>query len=206
MKYFPLLLSALLVTLSSCDSTPASGDKKPAAPLHTVTGKIRFDDSLTVPADARVLAVWEGSRDSTTRWTLHGEGKVDMRDSSFRLVFDAPPPASALHEGGLGVAYLFLIGNAALTAGPLDSNEIELIDTATIGLAEDYGLVYVRTTSDSVKGTLPWTAPFQKGFNNARGVRIPEPSLERDQFAPAGSETMIIVIDEARKLQRIRWQ
>ena len=201
-----LILASLAGACGDDSSTNSSTNKE----RFTLTGKLRFDREEVIPPDAKVMVlwdVWKLESNTPDYWHYFGEGKVNMADSTFSVVFDTPPPALALNRGGIGVGLILLTRDLHLLQGPLEKSQLDLFDEGLIGGVDDQGLVYVRTTADSATDYIPWINGFTQGFTIAQGIRAPEHSLQKDRFVPiAAGEVPILKIDLPKNLDRIRWR
>jgi hypothetical protein len=200
------MIAALVILVVGCSEKPTAVESAPA--VHTLNGKLRFDQPTTIPADARVLALWNVDPDSASGyWYLHGEGTVNMADSSYSIRFDALPPEDALNPGGFGVVYVVMTSANTVRSGHLQDDQTDALRVTMLGATEDHGLIYIRTTADSGAVRKPWLGRFSRGFTVGRGIRDnPTDTIyARDEFEPAAAGTMTLTIDDPKKLDRIRW-
>src|SRR5438046_2813622 len=98
------LLLATLPFVTAC----GGGDSLTAPKLPvTFSGTIQVRNGTTVPANARVLALWGVSSTSPNYSYVYGVGTVNA-GGTFSITFSADPPTAALNDGQLGVALLIL--------------------------------------------------------------------------------------------------
>jgi hypothetical protein len=199
-----MLLLGAIVLLPGCkdDNTV---DPPQETGVYTIKGKLKFNKPATVPANARVLVGWEVSSGSPDYVYMFGEGKVNMADSTYSIVFKKDPPIEALNRRdstyGLGVGIILLTTDQTVTEGVLPKNKLDDSSDA-IGVVSDYAVVYIKGSSDSVAQLREWTRAFHAGFNAGQVVRS---TTDFDSFIPIQPNLLDLIIDYFANYKGINW-
>jgi hypothetical protein len=200
MRQLPLLALLACVTLfAACSDDTTGPDTNNGTGLYTISGKLRFDSAVTIPSTARVHVVWNVSSGSPDYAYIFGHGTVNLTTNTFTVVFDKEPPAEALNSYGLGVAAIALLPNS-VPDGKVAHDSASIIEASTLGLAEDYGIIYLSKSPDSIG--ISWVKDFKQGFNTGKGVRKDQGF---DEFTPTEPNLIEIVIDAVKNLEWINW-
>lgn len=154
---------AVRADMASADSAPAAdvavavdGSGKQTSVSGTVTARA----GGTVPAKAKVMAVWNVTASSPDYSYKFGEGTSTTK--TFTMTLGAPP-AAALNSGHLGVAYIVLVKDSTTAAnGKLPSGSA--VWNNLVGGAEKYMLIY-RSKTPPPKPLTGWPATFPLGLS-----------------------------------------
>jgi hypothetical protein len=198
-KFLLLAIIAGLTVIAACsEDTTGPAD---TTGLYTISGKLRFDSAIAIPANARVHAIFDVSSGSPDYAYVFGSGTVNLSDSTFKLVFTQAPPTDALNSYGLGVGIIALTADN-VAEGKVEGDAIDSLQNNIIGFAEDYGLIYLSKSPDSVALGRQWAKNFKTGFNTGKGIRKDQGF---DEFEPTEPNLIEIVIDAFRNLDWVNW-
>jgi hypothetical protein len=198
-KLLLLAMIASLAIVAACsEETTGPTDN---TGLYTISGKLRFDSARAIPANAHVYALFNVSSGSPDYLYVFGRGTVNMADSTFKLTFTQTPPAEALNSYGLGVGAITIF-TTDLADGKIPQESLDTLEDYNIGLAEDYAVIYLSKSPDSVALGRQWAKNFQTGFNTGKGVRKDQGF---DEFEPTQPNLIEIVIDAFRNLEWVNW-
>jgi hypothetical protein len=195
-----LLLLAMLATLSlvaACDTTGPADNSA----LYTISGKLRFDSAMVIPTDTRVRVLFDVTSGTPDYAYIFGSGTVNLSDSTFKLVFTEPPPAEALNRYGLGVGAIVLLPGA-IADGKVAGDTLDSLVHQMVGLAEDYAVIYLGKSPDSVALERQWAGNFKNGFNMGKGIRKTQ---EDDEFEPTEPNIIEILINLIENLDWVDW-
>ncbi len=189
-----LLLAAVLVTSVA---TACQNSTDPAGSF-VVTGHIENRTQASIPANARLLAVWTVSAGSPDYSLVFGEGTIDRSAGTFRIRFDQAPPLAALNHGELGVAFLIATTDQSLQVG--DTIPSSYPTTEVIGLTGQYAVIFLQNRDTQ---QLPsWIASFGDGYSVGVGVKV---TNGFDQFAPTSRTSPVLIIDDLANIEVVNW-
>jgi hypothetical protein len=185
-------LVVLLPLLVACGDD--GGPTAPPLPV-TVSGTIQNVNGATIPANARVLVIWEVSSGSPDYAYVWGEGTVHS-NGTFSIVFAENPPAAALNNGQLGVGLLVLTTDQNIDEGQLpDTFDAQ----ALLGISEDHAVIFTKNLTGAAAAD--WPGRFA-GY----GVGEVERSTTTfDSFRKVGFDQLRIVVDDFEKLNPPNW-
>jgi hypothetical protein len=175
------------VALAGCSDATDPGE-----PV-TVSGIIENRNAATIPANARVVVLWNVSFASPDYSFVFGTGTVSP-GGEFSITFDGPPPAAALNNGTLGVGLVLLTSDQSLAEGQLPSN---YSFPGLLGVTEDYSIIY-RSGAPG----LDWAAAFPQGYGVGEVQRA---SVGFDSFIRVGVDDLRLVVDEIQNLNPPNW-
>jgi len=185
------LATALLgASVAGCsDGTAPSG--------FVVTGQIQNHTQAAIPSDARLIGVWTVSSGTPDYAYVFGEGTINRQTGTFRIVFDAPPPAEALNNGALGVGFLVATTDQSVKNGDIIGAALN----GFIGITAQHAVIFV--------GNLPvalqfrgWAADFESGYGAGVGVPVPG---DFDKFAPVSRSSLQLILDDLANIQIVNW-
>jgi hypothetical protein len=199
-RLFTLVAALALLIVAGCsDST--TNNPPGSTGIYTISGKLKFDSSLQIPANAQAMVVWSVSSGSPDYTYVFGHGAINMTDSTFKVVFDSAPPAAALNSYGLGVG-LVVVSSIPFPDGKLTDQQFDTLQTHLSGGSEDYAVIYLGKSPDSVALGRGWAKNFNSGFNVGRGIRK---QGQFDEFEPAAATAIQLVIDIWSRLDWVNW-
>lgn len=183
-----IVFTVLVATLSSCDSASDGG----AAPLYTLNGTVRNDQSIPLTADVKLYAIWSVSSGSPDYSYAFGVGNINATSKTFTLTFSAPPPAQALNSNELGIAYL-IATSFPITEGIIDEDTLFADSTVFFGAVNDAAIVYVNGSPDTANYNRDWVKEhgFHSGFNFGKGWYNPGPGF--DGFTPYNGPVELLI-------------
>jgi hypothetical protein len=199
-RLFTLVAALALLIVAGCsDST--TNNPPGSTGIYTVSGKLKFDSSLQIPANSQAIVVWSVSSGSPDYTYVFGHGAINMADSTFKVVFDSTPPAAALNSYGLGVG-LVVVTSTSFPDGKLTDQQLDTLQAHISGGSEDYAVIYLAKSPDSVALGRGWAKNFNSGFNVGKGIRK---QGTFDEFEPAAATAMQLVIDIWSRLDWVNW-
>ena len=157
----------------------------------TVAGTVEADAGKTVPASAKVMAIWQVSASSTDySWKL-GEATTSGKD--FTMKFTAAPPAGALNNGQVGVALLMMVGSGVVVADGKLSGSSGPGKVKLLGSAPTHAIVYhVKNVTSGYK----WSSKFKAGYSCAR---VAGKSGSFDLLEPVDCSKVKVIVSDAPK-------
>jgi hypothetical protein len=185
------LLSLATVIVTACQNTT-----DPAGSF-VVTGHIDNRTQASIPANARLLAVWGVSATSPDYSYVFGEGTIDRLRGTFRIRFDQPPPLKALNQGVLGVAFIIATTDQSVQVG--DSSPQF---TGIIGITGQHAVIFVQNRGSVPPGT--WIDAFEDGYSVGVGVKA-LPTEVFDKFAPTSPSSPVLIIDDPANIEIVNW-
>jgi hypothetical protein len=166
----------------------------PTLPV-TFSGTIQVRNGTTVPANARLLALWGVSAGSPDYSYVFGSGTVNAA-GTFSITFTADPPAEALNNGQLGVALLILTTDQTLGAGKVASTYTY---PGVIGMTEDYSIIFTKNLSAELQKDWPGR------FAGYGAGQVERNTNGFDSFKSAAFNVLKIVVDELAKIHPPNW-
>lgn len=179
----------VLLALAACSDSTGSSD------AFTVSGPLTNVSGQPVPAGARVVVAWVVSAASPDYTWIYGEGTV--QGNTFRVTFPAPPPATALNAGELGVGIVLLTTGTGLHSGM--RLEDAPAGTVLLGGTGDFAVIYKAT--DAV-AQVDWEGAFPLGFSAGTGVERPG---DFDAFAPVAPTSLELIVDDIDNISFVNW-
>jgi hypothetical protein len=174
----------------------ACGDGGGPGDGFVVTGTIQNNTGAPIPANTRLVVLWQVTSGTPDYSYIFGSGTVDPDAGTFRIQLDQAPPAQALNAGNLGVGLIVATTNQTLENGGT-------IDAATlaevVGAAGRYGIIY--TGSNEVQNP-EWATQFDTGYGVGVGVDVVG---DFDQFAPASPSSVVLTIDALENIDFVNW-
>jgi photosystem II stability/assembly factor-like uncharacterized protein len=186
--------------------TPTFGVRSTLAPLDfpvTISGPLNYHNDVSLPANARVLAVWGVSAESPDYSYIFGEGRINFANNTFELRFNEPPPSEALNwlgSSALGVGVVIITTDQTLQPGKVTSESLS--NEEILGASGQYDIIYVNNGYE-IGEYLPWYNEFMPGYNVGKGVD--DPNSVFDSFEPVDPGTLEIIIDDLRNIQFVNW-
>lgn len=208
MKPAILVLSLFsLLLFAACDSGEDIND--PPNTLFTISGKLTFNRPTQISSDARVGVFWYVPRSGAPDYGyIFGEGKVNLADSTFKVIFQKAPPDTALNRNngmgkdiGLGVGAVLLF-DRSMSEGVYGDDGDSLIEEHALGLATQHAVIYVKGNRDSVALIKSWGKDFNSGFGVGKGIA----RTGDDHFGPVSSSDIEIFIDNLKDLEWVEWE
>lgn len=189
-----LLAAAFVTTVATAcqNSTDPAGS-------FVVTGHIENRTQASIPANARLLAVWGVTAGSPDYSYVFGEGTIDPLLGTFRMLFDQPPPIKALNRGALGVAFIMATTDQSLQVGDSIGNSYPV--TEIIGVTGQYAVIFVQNR-DTLMST--WVDAFDDGYSVGVGVKA-LPTEVFDTFAPTSRSSAVLIIDDLANIDIVNW-
>jgi len=190
---------------AACD--PQADPGYQGEPLATLRGTV-VSAVPSPPDDLDAVLVWTVSSGSPDYAVGQGAAIAGDFPATFRLDGFTRPPELALNDYGpveprLGVAY-----TAALPPGTDFSEE----PTGSIGLSEDYLLVYLDAAAPAGSGVAEFLGgPLAAGYHLMKVIDVDDPACPGESFdcvrpAEGGLGTSIeIVVDDAENLDPPNW-
>ncbi|HXE85149.1 MAG TPA: hypothetical protein VN513_17620 [Gemmatimonadales bacterium] len=187
------LLTVAVVVAGCKETTDPAGS-------FTVTGHIDNRTGTAIPANTRILGVWNVVSGSPDYSYVFGEGTINRTTGTFEIRFDQPPPSEALNSNALGVGLIIATTDQSVQAG--DSITSSSPPTGVIGVTAQYAVIFVRN-----RATIPathWANLFPDGY--AVGVGVPaQPPATFDTFAPASRTGSVLIIDDLGNIEIVNW-
>jgi hypothetical protein len=181
-------LVAAVVTACSDGGGPGDG--------FVVTGTIQNNTGAPIPADTRLLVVWQVSSGTPDYSYVFGAGTVDPGAGTFRIQLDQPPPTQALNNGSLGVGVIVATTNQTIeNGGTIDDAGLAEV----VGAAGRYGVIYIGP--NGVQNP-EWASHFDAGYGVGVGVDVVG---DFDQFAPADPSSVVLIIDALENIDFVNW-
>jgi len=176
-------------------SAMACSDDGPSD-AFVVTGTIQNNTGSPLPANTRLLVVWQVSSGDPDYSYVFGAGTVDANAGTFRIQLDQPPPTEALNAGSLGVGLIVATTNQTIGDGGT-------IDAATlaevVGAAGRYGVIYVAPAGAQ---NPEWATEFDSGYGVGVGVDVVD---DFDRFEPANPSSVVLIIDALENIDFVNW-
>ena len=185
---------AFIVAMPLIAGCGGDGPTAPKIPV-TFSGLIQVRNGATIPANARVLALWGVSATSPDYSYVYGSGTVNPA-GAFSITFDAEPPAEALNNGQLGVALVILTTDQTLAQGrvPATYNYPGLL-----GMTEDHSVIFTKNLSaDQAKS---WPGRFS-GYGAGQVERS---TTGFDSFKSMAVDALRLVVDDLTKIHPPNW-
>jgi len=174
------------------------GDETGPVDGFTIRGTIQNNTSSSVPAGARLLAVWVVSAASPDYTYVFGEGSINRGNGTFELTLTEPPPAAALNAGSLGVAVLVVSTHSSISTG---GDITDVRGGALIGSAGSYAVIYVDDNA-SASAVRSWAADFAVGYGVGEGESS---GMGFDIFVPTDPPGVVITIDDFGNIEFVNW-
>src|SRR5215212_9307789 len=166
-------------------SAMACSDDGPSD-AFVVTGTIQNNTGSPLPANTRLLVVWEVSSGDPDYSYVFGAGTVDADAGTFRIQLDQPPPTEALNAGSLGVGLIVATTNQTVgNGGTIDAATLAEV----VGAAGRYGVIYVAPSGSQYR---EWASQFDSGYGVGVGVDVVN---DFDRFEPANPSSVVLIID-----------
>jgi hypothetical protein len=174
----------------------ACGDGGGPSDRFVVTGTIQNNTGAPIPANTRLVVLWQVTSGTPDYSYAFGQGTVDPDAGTFRIELDQPPPAQALNLGTLGVGLIVATTNQTLgNGGTIDDAALAEV----VGAAGRYGIIYIG--SDGVQNP-QWATQFDTGYGVGVGVDVVG---DFDQFAPASQSSVVLIIDALENIDFVNW-
>jgi hypothetical protein len=164
-------------------------------PPGTFTGTIQIRNGTTIPANARLVAVWQVTSGSPDYAYVYGSGTVSS-DGAFSIAFPEDPPAEALNSGQLGVALLILTTDQTLAQGKLPN---DYAFSGVIGMTENYSIIFTRNLSG------PYAQGWPLRFSGYGAGEVERATTGFDSFKAVGADALRIVVDDLSKIDTPNW-
>jgi len=188
------LRTAVTACLLAASAMACSDDGPSGA--FVVTGTIQNNTGSPLPANTRLLVVWQVSSGTPDYSYVFGGGTVDADAGTFRIQLDQPPPTVALNAGSLGVGLIVATTNQTIVDGGS-------IDAATlaevVGAAGRYGVIYVAPSGSQYR---EWATLFDSGYGVGVGVDV---VADFDRFEPTDPSTVVLTIDALENIDFVNW-
>jgi len=186
----PVIIAGLLSA-----AAVACGDDGPSN-AFVVTGTIQNNTGSPLPANTRVLVVWQVSSGTPDYSYVFGEGTVDANAGTFRIQLDQPPPTEALNAGSLGVGLIVATTNQTVgNGGSIDDATLAEV----VGAAGRYGVIYVAPSGTQYRD---WATEFANGYGVGVGVDVVG---DFDRFEPADPSSVVLIIDALENIDFVNW-
>jgi len=185
----PVVASALATLTLAC------GDENGPSNGFVVTGTIQNNTRGPLPANTRLLVVWQVTSGTPDYSYVFGQGTVNAQAGTFRVQLDQPPPAQALNQGSLGVGIIVATTNQTLGDG---GNIDEALDEL-IGAAGRYGVIYIDPAGTSYR---QWASDFPAGYSAGVGVDVEN---DFDLFQPTAPSSVVPIIDALENIDFVNW-
>jgi hypothetical protein len=190
MRLRTLALALALPFVASCGDSPT----EPQLPI-TFSGTIQVLNGTTVPANARVLALWGVSAGSPDYSYVYGTGTVNS-NGTFTITFDAEPPAEALNSGELGVALLILTTDQTLAQGKVPAN---YSFPGLIGMTEDHSVIFTKNLTGA------YAAGWPDRFAGYGAGEVERSTTGFDTFRSVALDALKIVVDNLNNINPPNW-
>jgi hypothetical protein len=190
MRLSTLALALVLPLVASCGDSPT----EPQLPI-TFSGTIQVRNGTTVPANARVLALWSVPAGSPDYAYVYGTGTVNS-NGTFTITFDAEPPAEALNNGELGVALLILTTDQALAQGKVPANYTY---PGLIGMTEDHSVIFTKNLTGAN------AAGWPNRFAGYGAGEVERSTTGFDTFKSVALNALKIVVDNLNNIDPPNW-
>jgi hypothetical protein len=192
----PMRLRALALALALPFVAGCGGDSptEPQLPI-TFSGTIQVLNGTTVPANARVLAMWGVSAGSPDYSYVYGTGTVNS-NGTFTITFDAEPPAEALNNGEVGVALLILTTDQTLAEGRVPDN---YNFSGVIGMTEDHSVIFTKNL------TGPRASDWPNRFAGYGAGEVERSTTGFDTFKSVALNALKIVVDNPDNIDPPNW-
>lgn len=181
---------SLLTASISCSDSNDSSDG------FVITGTIQNNTGAPVPANTRLLVVWQVSSGTPDYSYVFGQGTFDPAAGTFRIQLDQLPPTQALNLGTLGVGIIVATTNQTLGPGD-DVGEVPISDL--IGAAGRYGVIFRAEEGAQVR---EWATAFDTGYSVGVGVDVVD---DFDRFEPTSPSNVVLVIDDLENIDFVNW-
>jgi hypothetical protein len=191
MRLRTLALALALPFVASCGSDSPT---EPQLPI-TFSGAIQVLNGTTVPANARVLALWGVSAGSPDYSYVYGTGTVNS-NGTFTITFDAEPPAEALNDGELGVALLILTTDQTLAQGRVPAN---YTFPGLIGMTEDHSVIFTKNLTGA------HAAGWPNRFAGYGAGEVERSTTGFDTFKSVALNALKIVVDNLNNIDPPNW-
>jgi len=165
----------------------------------TVSGTITNRSGAAIPASARALVLWFGDDGSGDYAYVFGEGSIDGATNRFTITLDQNPPRAAVPSARLGVAFVILTTDQGLQPGRIPEGSGYL--SSVIGVTAQHAVIYLEDDPGSFGSA--WPARFRPGYNVGIGVKVPGATF--DDFAPAGLNSMELIVDDLENIETVNW-
>src|SRR5215211_6284031 len=183
------MIAPLRTAVTACllaASAIACGDGGGPSDSFVVTGTIQNNTGSPLPANTRLLVVWQVSSGDPDYSYVFGDGTVDANAGTFRVQLDQPPPTEALNAGSLGVGLIVATTNQTIgNGGTIDDATLAEV----VGAAGRYGVIYVAPSGSQYRD---WAAEFDSGYGVGVGVDVVN---DFDRFEPTDPSSVVLIID-----------
>jgi len=126
----------------------------------TLQGKLVPASGATVPANSKVMLLWDVAAGSPDYSYKFGEAKVT--GNTYKLTLSGPPPTAALNFGEVGVAYIILT-RATFVQPAGKVTDSKAVGAAMLGGAEQH--VVIRKTPNLKHFSNAWVGSFPVGLS-----------------------------------------
>lgn len=161
----------------------------------TFSGLIQIRNGATIPANARVLALWGVSATSPDYSYVYGTGTVSSA-GAFSITFDAEPPAEALNNGQLGVALVILTTDQTLAQGKVPAN---YAFPGLLGMTEDHSVIFTKNLSTQLANSWPGR------FSGYGAGQVERSTTGFDSFKAMALDALRLVVDDLTKIHTPNW-
>jgi hypothetical protein len=189
-----LIAATLIAFAAGCSDSPTGPRPLPV----TVSGFLTNRTGEPIPANSRVVVIWDVSDDESY---VFGEGTVDPATNRFTITFDRDVPVEATLGNGnsIGIGFVVLTTDPGLGEGRVpDSYDFS---ANLIGVTGQHAVIYLN---DQPRRFAPdWPSDFRRGYNVGRGVKVPGATF--DDFAPTGLDTMELIVDDLENIEIVNW-
>jgi hypothetical protein len=187
-------VTLIAAATASCSDSPIGPRPLPV----TVSGFLTNRSGEPIPANSRVVVIWDVSDDESY---IFGAGTVDAATNRFTITFDRDVPVEATLGNGntIGIGFVVLTTDPNLAEGPLPAGYD--FPANVIGVTGQHAVIYLN---DQPGRFAPdWPSDFRRGYNVGRGVKIPGATF--DDFAPTGLDTMELIVDDLENIDLVNW-
>jgi hypothetical protein len=172
------------------------GDGDGPSSEFVVTGTIQNNTGAPIPANTRLVVLWQVTSGTPDYSYIFGEGTVDPDAGTFRIQLDQAPPSQALNVGPLGVGLIVATTNQTLgNGGTIDDAALAEV----VGAAGRYGIIYIGPSGVQ---NPEWASQFDSGYGVGVGVDVVG---DFDQFAPADPSSVVLIIDALQNIDFVNW-
>jgi hypothetical protein len=185
---------ALVVALPFVAGCGGDGPTAPKIPV-TFSGLIQIRNGATIPANARVLALWAVSATSPDYSYVYGSGTMTSA-GAFSITFDAEPPADALNNGQLGVALVILTTDQTLAQGKVPAN---YAFPGLLGMTEDHSVIFTKNLSAELANSWPGR------FSGYGAGQVERSTTGFDSFKSMALDALRLVVDDLAKIHPPNW-